>query len=164
MKLSNLLKLIIRVLFAYLHKTLEINRPLPTIGDEDCLPEEVRGKLHDDWPWPISLVPRSWTVVCGKDWPKAPDLLAGDSGWTLEDKDRFGHFTDEFLIAHGARLPIPKPGHWVITAVMYDYIPLPYFAITFKNNWHFRIGALRWDETREVFYEIWTIALHKIDF
>jgi len=163
MKLSNLLKLIIRVLFAYLHKALEINRPLPTIGDEECLPESLRGRLHDDWPWPISLIPRSWTVVCGPDWPEAPELLAGNSGWTLEDKDRFGHLTNEFLEFYGDRFPIPKPKHWFISAVMYDWIPLPYFAITFPGGWHFRIGALRWDDV-DKYYEIWTIALHKIDF
>jgi len=156
-------KLIVQIVFTYLHNLLDIKRPIPKIGDESCLPIANRGRLHDDWPWPISLIPRSWTVVCGPDWPEAPELLAGNSGWTLEDKHRFGHFTDEFLEFYGSRLPIPKPRHWVITAVMYDWIPLPYFAITFPNGWHFRIGALRWDEV-DSYYEIWTIALHKINF
>jgi len=90
---------------------------------------------HNDWPPPISAIPRSWTVFCDDTWPEAPELLAGDSGWTLEDKHRFGHFTDEFLEEYGNRLPIPKPGHWVITAVFYtEDIPLPYFAITLKKQ------------------------------
>ena len=110
MKLSSLLKLIIRALFAYLHKALEIKRPLPTIGDESCLPEHLRNRLHDDWPWPISLIPRSWTVVCGPGCPEAPELLAGNSGWTSEDRGRFGHLTDEFFGKYKDRFEIPKPG------------------------------------------------------
>ena len=163
MKLNSLLKLIIRVLFTYLHKALDINRPIPNIGDEECLPKHLRDHLHDDWPWPINLIPRSWTVVCGPDWPEAPELLAGNSGWTSEDRDRFGHLPDEFFEKYKDRFEIPKPGFWVITAVMYDYIPLPYFAITFKNNLHFRVGALRWDLV-DSYFEVGTLALHTIDF
>lgn len=153
-----------RALFTYIHSELGIEREIPILGNEECLPESLRGRKHDDWPSPISAIPRSYTVVCDDSWPEVPELLAGDSGWTLEDKHRFGHFTDEFLEKYGSRLPIPKPGHWVITAVFYtEDIPLPYFAITLKNNFHFRIGAVRWDEV-DHYWELWTIAWHVIDF
>ena len=157
------LEVAIHTFFSYVHKELGINREIPKFGDEECLPEHLRGKAHDDWPPPINAIPRSWTVVCGSDWPEAPELLAGDSGWTLEDKHRFGHFTDEFLEEYGSRLDIPKPKHWVVTAVYYDWIPLPMFAITFPNGWHFRDGALRYDYV-DKYWEIWTLAFHKIDF
>ena len=162
MGFDKILKVIIRVVIAYLHKTLDIDRPVPTIGDEECLPIHLRDKKHDDFPWPLSLIPRSWTIVCGADWPEAPELLAGNSGWTLEDRGAIGHHTEEFIEKYGAVFPIPKPKHWVITAVMYDWIPLPYFAITFPNRWHFRIGLLRWDDV-DSYFEVGTLAFHKID-
>jgi len=159
--MSKIVKLLTRIIFVYLHKILEVKHPIPNLGDEKCLPEHLRDRLHDDWPWPISMIPRSWTIVCGSDWPEAPELLAGDSGWTSEDRGRFGHFADEFFEKYKERFPIPKPKHWVITAVMYDWIPLPYFAITLPNGWHFRIGVLRWDDV-DNYYEIGTIASHKV--
>ncbi len=30
-----------------------------------CLPDNLKGKKHEDWPWPFSLIPRDWTAFCG---------------------------------------------------------------------------------------------------
>lgn len=42
------------------------------------LPEvyRVRRPLHDDWPWPFSLIPRKWTGRC---FPMPPKQLAGNA-------------------------------------------------------------------------------------
>ena len=155
------------MLVRHLHETFGIDHPIPTFFDRECLPEADRHRPHDDWFWPISMIPRYWTAVCGDEWPQFPELLAGNSGWTLADKPILTHHTDEFIEAYGDRLPIPKPGHWVFSAVMYDYVPLFYFGITFKNDGksteyeHFRIGVMRWDDV-DNFWELFELAQHAI--
>lgn len=40
---------------------------------KEALPEHLQDKLHWDWPWPFSKIPRAWTSF---DWGR-PALLAG---------------------------------------------------------------------------------------
>ena len=86
-----------------------------------CLPDHLKDKKHDDWPWPFRYVPRSWTAFCGKD-----------PGYK----------------------PIPEPGKAV------RHLWPPYFAVTTKGRWHFRIGA-RWDDV-DHYFQFPTFTIKKI--
>ena len=95
------------------------------------LPPHLIDAPHDDWEWPMSLIPRAWTSFTGPNYPQPPELYYGDSGHPGENGDR---------------KPIPMPGHWFYGAVLYKgEIPLPYIAITTKGGWHARFG-FRWDD------------------
>ncbi len=134
---------------------------------DDCLPEGLKGKRHDDWRWYLRWVKRSWTAKCGKNWPFPPKLLLGNSGWNADDGHRFGHFNTprhrehynvagahEFLQKYGNILPIPKPGNWMISAVMYrGWLPLPMIAIRFKNEDLYSLGIARLDEV-DFYYDL----------
>jgi len=126
----------------------------------ECLPESLKGKRHSDWIWIISWVPRSWTARCGKRWPMPPKLLLGDSGWTGADQWMLGHHTVEWLDKYGKILPIPKAGHWILTAAMYKgWIPVPMFAITWKNGDYFSWGLARYDNV-DNYYDLFRVRAH----
>lgn len=128
------------------------------MGNE-CLPEKLR-KRHDDWFWPVSYIPRGWTAKCGKRWPMPPKLLLGNSGWTGADHNQMQHHTVEWLDKYGKVLPIPKAGHWILTAAMYaGWIPVPMFAITWKNGDYFSIGLARWDNV-DNYYDLFRVRAH----
>jgi len=119
-----------------------------------CLPDNLKGKPHDDWVSFVSWVPRSWTARCGWAWPQPPKLLIGNSGWDLKDYHRFGHHDYEFfkLIRHV--LPIPKPGHFMISAVLFlKFIPLPMMAWSFKAGGWISLGVVRWDDV-DKYYDV----------
>lgn len=134
---------------------------------DDCLPEGLKGKRHDDWRWYVSWVKRSWTARCGKNWPVPPKLLLGNAGWTEADAYRFGHFNTprhkehynvlgagDFLKKYGSVMPIPKAGYWMVTAVMYrGWLPLPMFAFKWKNEHYISLGLARWDEV-DFYYDL----------
>lgn len=131
------------------------------MGNE-CLPEKLR-KRHDDWKflWGIaSWVPRGWTAKCGKRWPMPPKLLLGNSGWTGADQIGQGHHTVIWLDKYGKVLPIPKAGHWLVSACMYNgWIPVPMFALTWKNGDYFSIGIARWDNVDQ-YYDLFRLRAH----
>jgi len=134
---------------------------------DDCLPEGLKGKRHDDWRWYLRWVKRAWTARCGKNWPFPPKLLLGNSGWTEADAYRFGHFNkprhkdhynvsgaEEFLKLYGHILPIPKAGYTMLSAVMYrGWLPVPMFAKRFKNENLFSLGIARLDEV-DFYYDL----------
>lgn len=125
----------------------------------NCLPEKLQ-KNHDDWFWPFSLIPREWTARCGKNWPMPPKLLLGNSGWTDADQWRMQHHTVEWLDTYGKLLPIPKAGHWIVTAVMYrGWLPLPMFALTWKNGDYYSLGFARWDNV-DKYYDLFRVRAH----
>lgn len=94
----------------------------------DCLPESLQNKAHNDWPWPFSYIPRSWTAFC----LGAPELL-----WGTQKERRI--WPDGTI----GPAPIPERGTWQVSGYPDKFLlnfPL-YFAVTFKNGWSFRIGA-----------------------
>lgn len=125
-----------------------------------CLPSHLRDKNHDDWPWFIAWVPRSWTAVCGERWSTPPRLILGNSGWNGIDQPQMQHHSVAWLDKHGPVLPIPKPGYWILTAVMYrGWLPVPMFAITWKNGDLFSLGLARWDNV-DSYYELFRVRAH----
>ena len=125
----------------------------------ECLPESLR-KGHDDWPWFIAWVPRGWTAKCGSKWPMPPTLLLGDSGWTGADQSLMGHHTVDWLDEYGKVLPIPKTGHWIVTAAMYNgWFPIPMFAVTWKNGDYYSLGLARWDNVDD-YYDLFRVRAH----
>ena len=109
-----------------------------------CLPKNLKGKNHWDWPWPLSYIPRSWTSYClGK---RPPEKILGNQKQMrycevykhLPNKKRYGP------------APIGEPGTWLFA--------MPFFiGFTLKNGWHFHMGA-RWDDV-DVYYTIPSILL-----
>lgn len=97
-----------------------------------CLPEHLKGKLHDDWPWPFKYIPRAWSAFCGQGpvWKQ---------GKNYEPK------------------PIPQPGyrsaHWKDLNGSFR----PYWSVTFKNGWHIRQG-FRWDDV-DLYYNFVVISM-----
>lgn len=86
----------------------------------ECLPEHLRDARHDDWVWPLSLIPRAWNAFCGM----GPIWRKGEG---YQSK------------------PIPDPGFksqhdWDLNGEH-----RPYSAITYKNGYHIRHGY-RWDD------------------
>lgn len=110
-----------------------------------CLPPHLQGKRHDDWPWPLSYVPRAWTSFCRGSFARPPRKLWG----TTASKFDFPRLGWPFSYPQ----PIPKPGHW------HAAWP-PYFALTTSAGWHFRIGA-RYDDV-DLYYTMPSIAFKKI--
>lgn len=123
-----------------------------------CLPDSLKGKPHNDWFWPLSYVPRSWTARCGWAWPQPPKLLLGNSGWENDDYHNFvGHYSREEFEARRHILPIPKEGHFLLTAVLWlKFIPLPMFNWNFKGKGYISLGIVRWDDVDE-YYDLMRI-------
>ncbi len=125
-----------------------------------CLPDNLKGKRHDDLIWILRWIPRSWSARCGKRWPQPPKLLLGNSGWTAEDAHIFGHHNTEdhtaadFLRANGDILPVPKAGHGFVSAVMWSgWLPLVFWARSFKGGGMISWGLVRWDDV-DKYYDI----------
>jgi hypothetical protein len=96
---------------------------------DSALPPSLQGKLHWDWPWPFSKIPRGWTAF---KWGK-PKLLAGN----------------QLTERAGAPAPIGEPESWQVSRYpdapgILKYLPL-YAAVTLPNGRHFRVGA-RYDD------------------
>lgn len=89
-----------------------------------------------------------------------PKLLLGNSGWTGADQGLMGHHAVDWLDKHGKVLPIPKAGHWILTAAMYNgWLPIPMFAITWKNGDYYSLGLARWDNVDE-YYDLFRVRAH----
>ena len=90
---------------------------------KECLPPHLQDKLHNDWPWPFNKISRNTTSFCGEP----PTLVEGD---TLKPIPRPGQFTRQIANLH------PDTPAWV---------PRTYYAITYANGIHVRIGT-RFDD------------------
>lgn len=89
-----------------------------------------------------------------------PKLLLGDSGWTGADQSLMGHHTVAWLDKYGKILPIPKTGHWIVTAAMYNgWLPIPMFAVTWKNGDYYSLGLARWDNV-DNYYDLFRVRAH----
>lgn len=54
-------------------------------------------------------------------------------------------------------LPIPAPGHWLLSAVLWaHFLPLPMFAWKFKDGDYFSIGIARFDDV-DKYYDLMRI-------
>lgn len=130
-------KVIIAVLLAVLLLTgcLTFYQP-----DERCLPPHIKNKKHTDYTLPgtkwIPFWATSWCFV------EPPIMLLGNQ------KQR--------SVAANGQLgssPIPEPGTWQLSMVQLKkqwVFTLPYFALTTKTGFHFRIGC-RWDNVDHYF-------------
>ena len=93
---------------------------------------------HDDWIWPLCLIPRRWTAF-GSDIP--PIKIIGTE--RAED-----------------HVDIPERGKWVIAGVCNLKIPV-YFAATSVSGLHFRIGLFRYDYV-DHYYEFFSLTLKRL--
>lgn len=113
-----------------------------------ALPPHLQDKLHTDYTWPFSLIPRSWTSYKLKQPPK---MLIGHK---VLDYTRLDYSCGQGDIKDA---PSPCQKHswsW--------YISWPlYFTITFgKSGWYLRIGC-RWDSV-DHYYTIPSFRIKKI--
>lgn len=98
-----------------------------------ALPKNLKGKLHWDWPWPFSKIPRAWTAF---KWG-VPKKIWGNQNETRKSKEGEGP------------APIGEKGSWQVSRFpdspsALKFLPL-YLAFTTKTGRHFRVGA-RWDD------------------
>jgi hypothetical protein len=84
---------------------------------KECLPDHLKDAKHTDWLWPLSLLPRSINAFCGLG-----------PVWTSQHQK-----------------PVPLPGYSSYHTRDIDGSYRPYYAKTFKNGLHFRLG-FRWDD------------------
>lgn len=96
---------------------------------------DILDKNHDDWVWPFSYIPRSWTAV-KSDTP--PTELA--------KSDDLNKAPD-----------VPNPGAWAVTTSQYGIN----FAATTDSGWHFRIGTFRYDYV-DKYYTFPTFTIKKL--
>lgn len=106
----------------------------PLIG-RNCLPEYLQEKKHVDYVYGIRWIPWRATSWCLVEPPIT--LLKRQNRYALTRDGRVG------------LLPVPRPGQWHLAIVQIKPgwpLYLPYFTITAKNGYHFRIGC-RWDNS-----------------
>jgi len=91
--------------------------------------------------------------------------LLGNSGYTGADQPAFSHHTVKFMEENGHVLPIPAPGRWIVSSVLFlKFLPiLPMFAIKFKtpvgDEDYFSIGIARWDDV-DHYYDLLRVRAH----
>lgn len=108
-----------------------------------ALPQHLRGKLHNDWPWPFCYIPRAWTSY---KLMQPPKVILGYQviDWTMYPPN-------------GKKGPNPCQRHkwsW--------YLSWPlYFTITFPNKWYMRAGC-RWDDN-DFYFTIPSFDFKKVD-
>lgn len=93
----------------------------PALWGKHCLPEHLRDKKHNDWPFLLNNIPRWFTAYCGDgpDWPSELTLRL--------------------------RKPIPPPGTETYHLLDRNGAWRPYYARTWATGLHFRVGY-RWDD------------------
>jgi hypothetical protein len=117
----------------------------------DALPENLKYKRHDDYPYPFKYIPRAWTAF-KVDWP--PVVLIGNMkpkqqvcGWYCPD-------------------PIGKPGQWSIQGIkLFKW--LPYIALFFTvttpfkwgwlGAWHFSVWVRA--DTSDAYFQAFRFAI-----
>lgn len=104
-----------------------------------ALPPHLRDRPHEDYPPGLRWVPRAWTAY---QWG-TPILWKGN----LKNGSDFASFI--------LRIPKPitAPGTWQLSRFPEaPWYARWYFAVTFRNGWHFRAGT-RWDDVDH--YDEW---------
>lgn len=97
---------------------------LSKLAFAEALPEHLANKDHNDYPWPFSYIPRSWTAF---SWGE-PKRLVGHGDKTPKPIDPPGHGQISYF---------PDAPWWALKGL--------YIAYTTKSGIHFRLGA-RWDD------------------
>lgn len=98
-----------------------------------CLPNHLKNKLHADY-LVARKIPFSATAAC---FVEPPVQVLGSQNFWAESKSGIV----------GPK-PIPPRGEWQLSLIREKKnwpVFIPYFAITGKDGWHFRIGC-RWDD------------------
>lgn len=101
------------------------------MSDKDNFPEvyKTNRPLHDDWPWPFSLIPRRWTglelmmpphkvmgnasprwIPIQEGYPLAPDALLNEAKtlvWGMDPVHPMGEWSVQSFYSHrlGRRIP-----------------------------------------------------------
>lgn len=112
------------------------------------LPPNLANRLHDDWPWPMSQIPRRWTAF---NWG-LPKLLIGHglnhvadftTIWATEGQG--SKATIGFVVVFGLRVPKPitTPGSWQLSW----YPDAPWWAKPIA--WYFAISFARSRENKK---------------
>ncbi len=123
----------------------------PKLIGAGCLPDYLKTKKHNDYTFlfrPLRFLPFAATSFCFEE---PPIMILGN-------QKSFEFSRNKSL--KGPK-PVPKAGEYQLSVIQVKKnLPLflPYFAITFKNNLHFRIGC-RWDDV-DHYYVFPSIALH----
>jgi hypothetical protein len=104
-----------------------------------ALPDNLKGKKHNDWPWGLRWVPRAWTAFAV---PWYPQKLIGNQ----QPRSILVHpnTPQQYLVL--TYDPVPKNGYWSIQTIkLFSWLPyLPLYFTIVQFHWHFRIG-IRWD-------------------
>lgn len=109
-----------------------------------ALPDNLKGRRHEDWPWPFSLIPRGWTAFKIN---KVPTLFIGEV------------YEWEF----GGIRPVQLMGWHIDFIVINKYIKVPiWFCITFKNSKKYFGFGMRWDGSDD-YYQFPSILYGSID-
>jgi len=119
---------------------------LEKIEKKACLPAELAGKTHNDYPLYARSIPREITSWC----------MAGPPIMIIGNQKAFRPGTKD-------PLPIPSPEERQISVVQVRKnwpLVLPYLAMTTKHKWHLRIGA-RWNPT-EGYYTFPSITIKQL--
>ncbi|MDO8495398.1 MAG: hypothetical protein Q7S32_02625 [bacterium] len=107
----------------------------PSLIGQDSLPAHLKLKKHGDYTMPgtkwIPFSVTAWSIV------EPPIMLLGNQTQKATS-----------LQNQTGPSPIPEPGTWQLSAIQLKKswpLFLPYFALTTKSGWHFRISC-RWDD------------------
>lgn len=121
-----------------------------------ALPDNLKGKKHNDWPWGIRWVPRAWTAFY-VPWKPIKMLGNQEPRWIHVHPDH----PDQVYAVWGYD-PVPLNDQWSIQGIkLFSWLPyLPLYFTVVKFHWHFRIG-IRWDSVDDYFVQ--DIALTKED-
>lgn len=116
---------------------------------EHCLPENLKGKTHNDYPPGLRWIKRGWTSAC---FAEPPVMIAGTQKSVSMAKD--GTVGPSSLPERGALqfsvIKMKKTGPL-------SWWPMGYFAITFKGGLHVRISSARWDEN-DHYYSLFSVS------
>jgi hypothetical protein len=114
---------------------------------EECLPEGLKERTHDDFPGPLKALKRKHNVFCGVQPPKKVWGNTDHREWQSRPKP-VPLFGDSTLAQ--AQLPTKAWNIMLLT-----------FAYTSKNGWHFRLGQFRWDDVDD-YYTFPTFTVKRI--
>ena len=78
----------------------------------------------------------------------------------MSDLHMFGHHSTEYFRKVRKILPIAKPGHLFVSAVLFlKFIPLPMMAWTFRKGDYVSLGIVRWDDV-DKYYDLVRFRAH----
>ena len=111
------------------------------MSPKSALPDHLKDKLHTDWCFPFSLIPRAWTSYKLFQPPKTL-IRHNCTGWT------------EYKGVLGCN-PIQNNLNGKFCSFHFNY-PF-FFSISFTWGWYFIIGC-RWDAV-DFYYNILTLDI-----